>query len=166
MENNLNQDPKSKIYDFSHHWIIPVLHATLWGSALYVAQKAGHVLGSTDDEKIALFQFGTIFVVLFLEILIVMFDVYIEQRANYFAPKFLIFIVVLLATLITTAVYTILAIIGTKNINMTNVLFGIMIFSSVLKLLEVLLQNNSWWYVVKASDIIEANDSYTRRDLQ
>lgn len=103
MENNLNQDPKSKIYDFSHHWIIPVLHATLWGSALYVAQKAGYVLGSTDDEKIALFQFGTIFVVLFLEILIVMFDVYIEQRANYFAPKFLIFIVVLLATLIITA---------------------------------------------------------------
>jgi hypothetical protein len=87
MENNLNQDPKSKIYDFSHHGIIPVLHATLWGSALYVAQKAGHVLGSTDDEKIALFQFGTIFVVLFLEILIVMFDVYIEQRANYFAPQ-------------------------------------------------------------------------------
>lgn len=95
-----------------------------------------------------------------------MFDVYIEQRANYFSPKFLIFIVVLLATLIITAVYTILAIIGTKNINMTNVLFGIMIFSSVLKLLEVLLQNNSWWYVVKASDIIEANDSYTRRYLQ
>lgn len=57
------------------------------GSALYVAQKAGYVLGSTDDEKIALFQFGTIFVVLFLEILIVMFDVYIEQRANYFAPQ-------------------------------------------------------------------------------
>lgn len=142
------------------------MHATLWGTALYVAQKAGHVLGSTDDEKIALFQFGTIFVVLFLEILIVMLDVYIEQKANYFASKFLVFIVVLLATLITTVIYTIFAIIGTKNINMTNVLFEIMIFSSVLKLLEVLLQNNSWWYVVKASDIIEANDSYTRRDLQ
>lgn len=51
MENSLNQNSKSKIYDFSHHWIIPVLHATLWGTALYVAQKAGHVLGSTDDEK-------------------------------------------------------------------------------------------------------------------
>ena len=118
MENSLNQNSKSKIYDFSHHWIIPVLHATLWGTALYVAQKAGHVLGSTDGEKIALFQFGTIFVVLFLEILIVMLDVYIEQKANYFASKFLVFIVVLLATLITTVIYTIFAIIGTKNINM------------------------------------------------
>lgn len=90
MENSLKPNLKKKIYDFSHRWIIPVLHATLWGTALYGAQKAYLVIGSTDEEKIALFQFGTIFVVLFIEILIVMLDVYMEQKANYFASKFLV----------------------------------------------------------------------------
>lgn len=40
MENSLNQNSKSKIYDFSHHWIIPVLHATLlYGEQHYTSLK-------------------------------------------------------------------------------------------------------------------------------
>lgn len=148
---------------FVHSWIIPILHAVLWATGLLFAQLAEDFFSEASKEEIEVVQFLAIFVVLFLEVMIVLFDIYVVQRANYLTPRFIIFMIIIFIAMVGTTICGGLAF--TPYVNTFKMLIYVVTFSSVLKLIENLLANNSNWYIVRIPDIFDARGSYISRQL-
>lgn len=151
--------------DFIHGWIVPVLHAVLWIAALFLSLKAKEILPIDDDKTKEAVQFISIFIVLFLEILIVLFDIYVSCKANYLSPKFIVFTIALLFVLIFTSVCSCMAITDMKGIDTNCILSCIILSSAALKLIENLLANNTKWYIITDPQIRDARGIYTRRQI-
>lgn len=155
-----------KLEDLIHEWIVPVLHAILWAAALWFSQRVKDILPAANAETIEALQFISIFVVLFLEILIVLFDLYVSCRAIYLSPKFILFMIALLFVLIFTSVCSCISIMEIKEITTNRILPFIILSSAALKLIENLLVNNKGWYIVTDPQIRDARGIYTRRYIR
>lgn len=156
-----------KFARFFHAWCIPLLHALLWGIALYFAQNATDILGTENQSVLSTAQFGAVFLVLFLEIVIVLLDAYVNYKAHDLASGFIIFVVLLLSVLVFTVVSVFLSIIKGENGNWgAAAVLWVIAFSSALKFLEVLLSNNiERWYIVPTPTTFDARGRYVRRQL-
>lgn len=148
---------------FVHSWIIPILHAVLWATGLLFAQLAKDIFNEASYEDLEVIQFLAIFLVLFLEVLIVMFDIYVVQKANYLTPRFIIFMAIILIAMVGTTISGGLAF--TPYVNISKMLIYVLVFSSALKLIENLLINNPHWYIVRFPDIFDARGTYISRQL-
>lgn len=150
------------IFRFIHSWIIPFFHATVWMAGLFCALKSDTIF-SYDHNRTEIINFLTIFVTLFIEVMITLLDLYVDRRAYYLAPRFILFIIVLLAAVVGTAICAGLAFSSDENSGGS--LLGVLIFSSSLKFIEILLVNNQNWYIVTKPNIIDARGTYFYRAL-
>ena len=148
---------------FVHSWIIPILHAVLWATGLLFAQLAKDIFNEASHEDLEVIQFLAIFLILFLEVLIVMFDIYVVQKANYLTPRFIIFMAIIFIAMVGTTISGGLAF--TPYTNISKMLIYVLVFSSTLKLIENLLMNNPHWYIVRIPDIFDARGTYISRQL-
>lgn len=148
---------------FVHNWIVPILHAVLWATGLLFAQLAKNFFTEASNEEIEVIQFLAIFVILFLEVIIVLLDIYVVQRANYLNPRFILFVIVILIAMLGTAISAAMAF--TPYVNMSKMLLYVIVFSSALKFTENLLLNNSSWYIVRIPEIFDARGTYIKRPL-
>lgn len=144
-----------------HRWIVPLLYAVLWAAALIFAQNVTDFFPTENEGIIEVIQFSVIFVTLFLEILIMLIDIYVSNKANYLAPVFILFAVLLLAILLGTAVS--IGVAAVKNI--VDALPWVLVFSSTLKLIENLLINNTHWYIVTIPKKFDARGIYINHPL-
>lgn len=144
-----------------HSWIVPLLHAALWATALFFAQNVIDFFPKAKEDTVEIVQFSAVFVVLFVEILVVLIDVYVVNKANYLAAKFILFVVALFAVLLCTVVSVGIAAVENVVASLPWVLF----FSSMLKLLENLLINNIQWYVVSFPVHFDAQGVYINHPL-
>lgn len=171
MQKSIKERAKD-IFDFAfksgfvHSCIIPFLHAALWAAGLYCTTMAKHIFSyyTTDLGKIETIKSLTIFVVLFCEVMIVLLDIYVVQKANYLAPRFVLFVIALLGLIVGTAISGGCAFMS--NQNPVEPLLWVLGFSSSLKLIENLLINNSRWYIIKVPSIFDARGVYTNRVLE
>lgn len=150
------------VSQFFHSWIIPILHAALWMAGLFCTLQADSIF-SYDSNQVEIIQFLTIFVTLFLEVMITLLDLYVYCRANYLAPKFIIFTIFLLVVIVGTTISAGLAFSSDEDFGVP--LLGVLIFSSSLKFIETLLVNNQNWYIITNPDIIDARGTYINRTL-
>lgn len=149
-----------------HSWIIPILHMVLWGGALIFAQCADVWLGDFQDYM-DIIQFSVVFVVFFMEILIVLGDIYVSYNTDFFKPRFVIFSILFNGLILVTGVSTACAVLTEVVYNqMGNWLWIIIIVSSVLKLAENLLQNNKEHLIVTCESLCDIGvETYKERNL-
>ncbi len=149
-----------------HSWLIPVLHAVLWAIALLFAQQPQAILQTNFDENILkIFLFGSIFIVLFLETIIVLTDIYIENHTNYLNPRFVLYVVVLFIALVVTFTSVRFAISGETIYKVSDMLLWIILSSSLVKFLENFLMNNTKLYIVTNPTIFDARGIYINHPL-
>jgi hypothetical protein len=146
-----------------HSLIIPFLHAALWAAGLYCTIEAEGIFHNNSSDEIEIIKFLTIFVVLFLEVMIVLLDLYVSQKANYISPIFILFVIVLLISIVGTAISAGFAF--APNGNSILPLIWVLAFSSLLKFIENLLVNNLDWYIIKIPKIFDARGFYINREL-
>lgn len=156
--------------DCIHQYIVPGLHAVLWSAALYFSfsliSNESKDASQVPDNLIEAMQFISIFIVLFLEILIVLLDIYVTCKANYLSPKFILFTILLLFIVIVTSICSCIAITDINTITTKcNFLLYIIISSAILKLIENLLINNIKWYIITDPQIRDARGIYTRHQI-
>lgn len=149
-------------FRFTHRWIIPILHATLWVTGLFFTLQADSIF-SYDCNRIKIIQFLTIFVILFLEVMITLLDLYVSRKAYYLASTFILFTILILIVVIGTAISAGFAFVSGENFGLP--LLAVLLFSSSLKLIETLLVNNQRWYIVTNPNIIDACGIYINRTL-
>lgn len=148
---------------FVHSWIIPILQAVIWATGLLVVKIATLLLPEASNEEIEVIQFLTIFVTLFLEVMTVLLDIYIVQKANYLASKFILFVIAIFFVMLGTIISGSWAL--RPNEDMSRPLLFVVLFSSALKFIENLIMNNPNWYIVKIPDIFDARGIYISRQL-
>lgn len=153
------------INSLMHRWGVPFLHMALWGGALMISQNVNQLFPESNEYK-ELILFGMGFATFFLEILIVLIDIYTINRANYIAPSFIIFAAALLLLVLTTACSVVGGVIKMADGNIGNWIGVIILSSSILKFIENLLTNNSHWYVVTKPNIYDARGKIRRRTLK
>ena len=148
-----------------HSWIIPAIHAALWAAGLYCALEAEDIFScfNLDNKGIEIIKFLAIFLVLFFEVIIVLLDIYVTQKANYLAPKFILFVILLLMGFIGTTIFAGVAF-ASKESPICSLLW-VLAFSSAVKFIENLLVNNLDWYIIKTPDIFDARGIYISRVL-
>lgn len=149
--------------EFVHSWIIPLLHAMLWATGLYLTLKTEDIFSSANEDDIVIVKFLAIFIVLFLEILIVLLDVYVSQKANYLATRFILFAISLFVVIVGTTICAGLALTAPQQ--SFQPLLGVLVFSSILKFLENRLLNNLDSYIIKTPQIYDARGLYIGRTL-
>lgn len=148
---------------FVHSWVIPILQAVIWATGLLVVKIATLLLPEASNEEIEVIQFLTIFVTLFLEVMTVLLDIYIVQKANYLASKFILFVIAIFFVMLGTIISGSWAL--RPNEDMSRPLLFVVLFSSALKFIENLIMNNPNWYIVKIPDIFDARGIYISRQL-
>lgn len=148
-----------------HTWIIPGLHAALWAAGLYCALRAEDIFScfNLDNQGIEIIKFLAIFLVLFFEVIIVLLDIYVTQKANYLAPKFILFVILLFMGFIGTTIFAGVAF-ATQGGSIRPLLW-VIAFSSAVKFIENLLVNNLDWYIIKTPVIFDARGVYISRVL-
>lgn len=131
-----------------HVWVVPLMHMVLWGMALIASYKAEDWFQNEEwfqrlADYMDAIQFGMVFVVFLLEILIVLSDFYISYRTDNFKPSFVISSIIFVFFVLLTGFAAVCAILGKViNNDMGIWLCIIIITSSILKLAENLLINN------------------------
>lgn len=155
-----------KLNSVIHSWVIPTLHMVLWGMALTFAQYA-NVWLKDFSNYMDVIQFGAVFVVFFLEIIIVLGDIYVSYQTDFFTPRFVISSIILVVLILITGFSTACAVLTEVVYNqMGNWLWIIIIVSSVLKLAENLLQNNKEHLIFTCASLYNISvETYKERDL-
>lgn len=155
-----------KLNSVIHSWVIPTLHMVLWGMALTFAQYADVWLQDFENY-IDIIQFSVVFVVFFMEILIVLGDIYVSYNTDFFKPRFVIYSILFIGLILVTGFSTVCAVLTEVVYNqMGNWLWIIIIVSSVLKLAENLLQNNKEHLIVTCGFLYDIGvETYKERDL-
>lgn len=146
-----------------HCWIIPLLHAALWATGLFCALKVEEIFLCQNSEGIEMIKFLAIFIILFGEVMVVLIDIYVSQKANYLAPTFILFVIILLMVIVGTAISAGVAL--ASNSSTIEPFLGVLMFSSLLKFIENLLVNNTNWYIVRIPTIYDARGIYVNRTL-
>lgn len=155
-----------KLNSVIHSWVIPTLHMVLWGMALTFAQYADVWLQAFENY-IDIIQFSVVFVVFFMEILIVLGDIYVSYNTDFFKPRFVIYSILFIGLILVTGFSIVCAVLTEVVYNqMGNWLWIIIIVSSVLKLAENLLQNNKEHLIVTCGFLYDIGvETYKERDL-
>lgn len=148
---------------FVHSWITPMFQAVIWATGLLVVKIATYLLPEASNKEIEIIQFLTIFVTLFLEVMTVLLDIYVVQKAHYLASKFILFVIAIFIVMLGTIISGGLAL--RPNGDISRPLLFVVLFSSALKFIENLLMNNSNWYIVKTPYIFDARGIYISRQL-
>lgn len=154
-----------KFNSIMHSWGTPLLHMLLWAMALIITQNAEDWF-SKFKEYMDIIQFGLVFIVFFVEIVITLIDAYVARESENIASTFILFSAIMLLLVLVTAISVVCAIIKMADGNIERCLQVVIVTSSILKLIEILLANNGNWFAVKATVLYDACEQhYNRRNL-
>lgn len=159
--------------DIVHKWIVPVLYASLWASGLYLSQNIDVIfpfLTSFESTQIEIFSFAIVFVIFFIELIIMLLDTYMTIGSYTLSPKFILFMCVFMI-LFVIFLYLIVGFSAAKMDNSDNVINNafteILILSTLMKLLEILIQNNPQWLLekIQTTQINTEKRNYVNRNI-
>ena len=156
--------------DIVHKWIVPALYTALWTLGLYVSQYINDIFPAFGSTQIEVFSFAVFFIIFFVELIVMMLDTYMTIEAYALSPRFILFTCVFM-TLFVVFLYFIVSFFAATLENSDNVLkstiIKILILSTLMKLLEMLVQNNPKWLLekVQTAQINRGKRRYVNRDI-
>lgn len=157
--------------DIVHRWIVPALYTALWVLGLYLSQYMSDIFTTFGPTQIEIFSFAIIFVIFFVELIVMMFDTYMTVGAYALSPKFILLTCVFMA-LFVVFLYFIFgffaATLDNSDSVLKNAIIKILILSAIMKLLEGLIQNNPQWLLekVQTTQINKEKRNYVNRDIE
>ena len=138
--------------DVVHRWFVPVLYTVLWVLGLYLSQYMSDIFTAFGPTQIEIFSFAIIFVIFFVELIVMMLDTYMTVGAYALSPKFILFTCVFMALFVVFLYFIVgffAATLDNSDDVLKNAIIKILILSAIMKLLEGLIQNNPQWFLEK-----------------
>ena len=121
--------------------------------------------------QIEIFSFAIIFVIFFVELIVMMLDTYMTVGAYALSPKFILFTCVFMALFVVFLYFIVgffAATLDNSDDVLKNAIIKILILSAIMKLLEGLIQNNPQWFLekVQTTQINIEKRNYVNRDIE
>lgn len=157
--------------DVVHRWFVPVLYTVLWVLGLYLSQYMSDIFTALGPTQIEIFSFAIIFVIFFVELIVMMLDTYMTVGAYALSPKFILFTCVFMALFVVFLYFIVgffAATLDNSDDVLKNAIIKILILSAIMKLLEGLIQNNPQWFLekVQTTQINIEKRNYVNRDIE
>ncbi len=157
--------------DVVHRWFVPVLYTVLWVLGLYLSQYMSDIFTAFGPTQIEIFSFAIIFVIFFVELIVMMLDTYMTVGAYALSPKFILFTCVFMALFVVFLYFIVgffAATLDNSDDVLKNAIIKILILSAIMKLLEGLIQNNPQWFLekVQTTQINIEKRNYVNRDIE
>ncbi len=156
----------------NYKWFIPITYTIIWLFGLYVTLSIrGFLLNYSNIEETNIdiaastISIFAIFVVFFLELIVMLTNIYITHKANSLAPKFLLiigFILFLVIVLVITLV--LMSILSTSQKSFF--LYVLLVVSPLLKLTSSFIEENQAWFIDTEKNIINGRKTPIVREIE
>lgn len=158
-----------------HKKAVPAFYAVMWFFGLLFSIKAKEIFHVTNENIILVLSLTVIFSVFFLELIVMLIDLYSKSimensdsgGAKHLSMSFVLIMCAILFIVIFLFIYIIVFVIHTleNNTGNTNLaLVVILIASTILKYIEIFVQNNSGKYIYSYEQL-QAGATYEKRNL-
>lgn len=172
MNNNIHKWDNNiqKWKDNVHKWIVPVLYTAIWTLGLYTSQFLSDIY-PFGPIQIKVFSFAFIFVIFFVEFIIMLFDTYLTTGAYTISPRFILVMCVVMSLFVFFFHFIInffAVSLGNQDEVIVKSITKILVLSSLMKLLEMLIQNNPKWFMemVQTTQINREERKFINRSIE
>ena len=164
------KDSKCKWKSCVHKWIIPILYTAIWTFGLYVSQFVNDIY-TVEPIPIKVFSFAFVFIIFFVEFIVMLLDTYLTAGAYTISPKFILVMCGVMSLFVLFFHFIIVFFttsIGNSDDGIAKAIIKILVLSSLMKLLEMLIQNNPKWFMemVQTTQINREHRKYTYRNIK